>query len=185
MPFGISREIDVGDFEGVEHVLEPPDVFGIGVAADYTVQRLYAPTPEEIHHLGTGLGFPDVEEVALAAGLDEHPVALPHVYKAHDQRARGGWEVTGVGRTPQLLEAARRSNRAMGRAGTNLYKVRCGPLYSRPSAGVRRSIHSSASVRESSPRGLPIRLSRRATPFSPRSSSARVLSRSIWLLRAF
>ena len=121
MPFGISREIDVGDFEGVEHVLESPDVFGIGVADDYTVQRLYAPTPEEIHHLGTGLGFPGVEEVALAAGLYEYPVALPHVYKAHDQRARGRrLAVTGMGRTPQPLEAARRNSRAMSRAGTNL-----------------------------------------------------------------
>jgi hypothetical protein len=104
MPFGISREIDVGDFEGVEHVLESPDVFGIGVADDYTVQRLYAPTPEEIHHLGTGLGFPGVEEVALAAGLYEYPVALPHVYKAHDQRARGR---LGGNRRGQNTAAAR------------------------------------------------------------------------------
>jgi hypothetical protein len=104
MPFEISREIDVGDFEGVEHVLESPDVFGIGVADDYTVQRLYAPTPEEIHHLGTGLGFPGVEEVALAAGLYEYPVALHHVYKAHDQRARGR---LGGNRRGQSTAAAR------------------------------------------------------------------------------
>jgi hypothetical protein len=64
-------------------------VVGVGVADDYTVQLLHAPTPEEIRHLGIGLGFLGVEEVALAAGLDEHPIALPHVYKAHDQRARG------------------------------------------------------------------------------------------------
>jgi hypothetical protein len=38
-----------------------------------------------------------VEEVALAAGLDEHPLALPHFYKAHDQRARG-WRLGGARR---------------------------------------------------------------------------------------
>src|ERR671921_1157619 len=35
-----------------------------------------------------------------------------------------GWSVTGVGRTPQPLEMARTSNRAMSRAGANLHKFR-------------------------------------------------------------
>src|SRR5215211_6851997 len=56
--------------------------------------------------------------------------------------------------------------------------------YSRPS-GVRRSIHSSASARVMSVSGLPRRVSRRSTPFSPRHSTASVFRRSTWLLRAF
>src|SRR5919107_1996753 len=52
-------------------------------------------------------------------------------------------------------------------------------------SGVRRSIQSSASARVRSASGLPMRFSRRSTPFSPRHSVARVLRRSTWLLRAF
>src|SRR5215217_400414 len=52
-------------------------------------------------------------------------------------------------------------------------------------SGVRRSIQSSASVRVRSTSGLPMRFSRRSTPFSPRHSVARVFRRSTWLLRAF
>ncbi|CAA9451068.1 MAG: hypothetical protein AVDCRST_MAG80-2275 [uncultured Rubrobacteraceae bacterium] len=62
---------------------------GVGVADDDAVQRLDTPAPEKIHHLGTGPGLPGVEEVTLAAGLDEYPVALPHVYKAHHQGVQG------------------------------------------------------------------------------------------------
>ena len=52
---------------------------GVGVAYDYAVQRLHAPAPEKVHDLGAGLGLAGVEQVNLATGLDEHPVALPHV----------------------------------------------------------------------------------------------------------
>ena len=52
-------------------------------------QRLDGPAPQEIDHVRPRLGLPHLCEVALAAGLAEDRVALPHVYKAHDQRARG------------------------------------------------------------------------------------------------
>src|SRR5215212_4096336 len=61
--------------------------------------------------------------------------------------------------------------------------MRCALPFYRPS-GVRRSIHSSASVRVRSASGLPMRFSSRSTPFSPRHSTASVLRRSTWLLRA-
>src|SRR5918994_3898991 len=61
--------------------------------------------------------------------------------------------------------------------------MRCALPFYRPS-GVRRSIHSSASARVRSASGLPMRFSSRSTPFSPRHSTASVLRRSTWLLRA-
>src|SRR5215203_5533646 len=94
-----------------------------------------------------------------------------------------------VGRCSTRERRSRARRRVGRRAGQKSYARVLLPAgsvpYSRPSAGVRRSIHSSASARESSLKGLPMRLSSRATPFSPLSSSARVLRRSIWLFLAF
>src|SRR4051794_13557362 len=59
-----------------------------GICDDYPVERFDPSAPEKIHYPGTDLGFPGVQQVVLAAGLDEHPVALPYVYKAYDQRVR-------------------------------------------------------------------------------------------------
>ena len=64
-------------------------MIGVGVADDDTVQSFDAPAPEEVDHFGTRLRLSGVEQVILATRLDEHSIDLPHVYKAHDQRAFG------------------------------------------------------------------------------------------------
>ena len=57
-PFGLAGEVDGEDLESVEHVQGPPDVFGIGIADDDTVQSFNAPAPEEVDQFGPARDFP-------------------------------------------------------------------------------------------------------------------------------
>src|SRR5919205_2483524 len=123
-----------------------------------------------------------VYEVVSAARLHEHPVALPYVYEADGQGTRGQQRSpTDIPAGHQPAAYARRSRsgvRKLPRGAARRLRRRYLP------SGVRRSIQSSASARVRSASGLPMRFSRRSTPFSPRHSVARVLRRSTWLLRA-
>ncbi len=59
---------------------------------------MHAPVAQEIHYVGPLLGPAGVHEVALAAGLHEHAVALADVYKA-DREGPRGRRVGPAGRT--------------------------------------------------------------------------------------
>src|SRR5215212_9806952 len=213
--------------------LNPSVLRNWGICNHDTVEILHPPAPQEIHHVWSLFGPARVYEVLFAARLHEHPIPLPHVYKADGERARGrrrsaaerppaGYEAAGGREEDQGQQERREEARCLPREtrrsllnapcrGHTLFLELPGGCFSRESgregrgdqskkgnaqrmkrrspscyrpSGVRRSIHSSASARVRSASGLPMRFSSRSMPFSPRHSTASVLRRSTWLLRA-
>jgi hypothetical protein len=84
----------------------------VRIAHDYAIKGVHTPAPQKIDNLRAGLVLSGVKQVVLAAGLDEHPVTLTHVYKAHDQRSRG-WQLGGT-RSRKDAAAARTGEEQQG-----------------------------------------------------------------------
>src|SRR5918993_2086614 len=79
----ISRNVDGLHREGVEYVEEATDVVRVRVAHHDTIQGVYAPAAQEVHHVRPLLRSSRINEITLATCLHEHTVALADIDEAY------------------------------------------------------------------------------------------------------
>src|ERR671916_2789535 len=90
VPLGSPERKTVSTGKASKTSRKPPMWSASGLLTmDDAVEVAHAPVAQEVHYVRPLLGPAGVYEVALAAGLHEHAVALADIYKADREGPRG------------------------------------------------------------------------------------------------